>query len=72
MPAPQNPVSLAVAAGYTSLTLTWQPPPAGATPLGYQVRIDSGTPTDVGAALSHTFTGLGVGTTHLLEVRAYA
>ncbi len=72
MPAPNSPEGLAVAAGYSTLTLTWQPPPTGVTPLGYQVRIDGGTETDVGSALAHTFTGLGVGTTHLLEVRAYA
>lgn len=38
---------------------------------GYEVRIDGGTPVDVGDVLEHEFTGLTGGTTYDLEVRAY-
>lgn len=69
VPAPED---LAVAdTGPTSLTLTWAAPAAGPTPTGYEVRVDGGTPTDVGNVLTYEVTGLASETSYLVEVRAY-
>ena len=43
---------------------------ADGSPDYYEVRIDGGTPVNVGTDLCHTFTGLDPNTSHLLEARA--
>lgn len=53
----------------TELQLDWTA--ATGAPTGYDVRIDGGSPTDVGNVLTHDFTGLTPGTSYTLEVRAY-
>lgn len=69
---PDEPTDLAVTdATITSLTVTWVAPVGGTPVDGYDVRRDGGSPTDAGAVLTYTFTGLTPTTTYTLEVRAY-
>ena len=63
------PTGLAIfAATGDSLTLSWDDVTVAD---GYEVRIDGGTPEDIGDTLAHVFTGLTEETTYTLEVRAY-
>lgn len=55
----------------TTIEVGWTAPDAGATPDGYEVRIDGGAPIDVGDTLSYEFTGLNPSTEYTIEVRAY-
>jgi hypothetical protein len=68
---PGVPTSVAADPGLISILLTWAAPASGDPPTGYEVRIDGGSPIDVGADLFHSFTGLSPSTTYTLEVRAY-
>lgn len=70
--APSVPTSVgAVRDGAGTATLSWSAPADdGGSPItGYQVQLDSGGWSGVGAATSHQFTGLGTGA-HTLSVRA--
>lgn len=69
---PGVPTSQSGTAGATDATLTWSAPATGGAPAGYHVRINGGSPIDVGNTLSYNFTGLTPGgTSYTLEVRAY-
>lgn len=52
----------------SSLVLSWV---LGVDAMGTRVRIDGGAPVDVGALLTHQFTGLDSSTTYLLEAQSY-
>lgn len=66
---PGDPSGLDVTEHVTSLELDWSA--ASGSPTGYDVRIDGGTPVDVGNVLTYEFTGLDPATSYTLEVRAY-
>lgn len=53
----------------TSVTVGWTAPVAGADPESYEMRVDGGTPFDLGLVTSHTVTGLLPDTTYTIEVR---
>lgn len=70
LPPPDPPTGLVVTGvDIDAVSIAWTAPVAGGVPTGYDVRIDSGAPVDVGLVLAHTFAGLLAGTTHVLEVR---
>ena len=67
---PGPPTALTLTAGSTYLTATWGAASDGdGTIVGYDVRLDDGTPTRV-TGLSKTVTGLAPQTSHTLSVRA--
>lgn len=56
--------------GDGEITVTWSPGPANGDPVaGYEVRVDGGSPVDVGAAQQFRFTGER-GRTYVVDVRA--
>lgn len=72
--APNVPTSVAVDPDVITAAVTWSAPSGGATPDGYDVRLNGGTPVDVGNVLSYGLTGLTPGTAYNtpgVEVRAY-
>ena len=66
---PSDPYGLAVLPDLTTADFSWTTP--GGTPTGYDVRLNGGTPVDVGLVNSYEFTGLTPNTFYLAEVRAY-
>lgn len=66
---PDDPTGLDATTTTTTATLTWDA--STGAPAGYDVRIDGGSPIDIGNVLTYDFTGLTPGTTYTLEVRAY-
>lgn len=67
---PNTPINLAITnIQPTALTLNWQDGGGGPT-TSYEVRINGGTPINVGNVLAHQFTGLSPSTVYLMEVRA--
>lgn len=72
---PDAPEDLAVDPDFTSADFSWAASGTGGVPDGYEVRLDGGSITDVGASLTHTFTSLTDDTTYSspgAEVRAYS
>lgn len=69
--APGVPTSVTAAPGVDEIVLTWAAPTTGGAVTGYDVQLDSGTITDVGNVLTHTFTGLAATTSYDVKVRAY-
>lgn len=70
-PPPGEPENLSETHDYESITLEWDPPSSGPTPEGYEVRIDGGTPVDVGTDLDYEWTDLYANIEYEVEVRAY-
>lgn len=68
---PNPPENLGSVPTSSSLNFTWDAPSAGTVPEGYKVRIDGGTPVDVGLLFEYLFTGLAPLTSYTLEVVAY-
>lgn len=68
---PDEPINLATTPGYADNLLEWDAPATGPVPDGYRVRLDGGTPIDVGLVFSHLFTGLTADTEYDKEVQAY-
>jgi hypothetical protein len=66
---PDPPINLAEDHTHEEATLTWDPPAGGDYTESYEVRIDGGTPVDVGLAETYTWDSLAPSTTYLLEVR---
>lgn len=69
--APDDPTTLVATPEAREIVLTWAAPTGGTTPTGYDVRLDGGTPIDVGDVLTYTFEDLVPDTAYTLEVRAY-
>ncbi len=77
-PVPGAPMGLGATAGDREVTLTWEPPSGGSTPIGYGYRykVGSGAFGDTtsvaggSAARTVTVTGLANGTEHTFEVWA--
>jgi hypothetical protein len=67
---PNTPTGLDVDEGVTNLELSWTA--STGSPTGYDVRINGGSPIDVGNVLLYDFTGLTPETAYTLEVRAYS
>lgn len=68
---PGVPTSVVATPGYTDIDLDWAIPATGDPATGYDVRINGGTPVDVGNVLTYTFTSLTPATSYTLEVRGY-
>lgn len=67
---PSSPLDLTqTAATPNSVTVAWTAP-TGTPPTSYEVRVDGGSPIDVGDVTTHTVTGLTPATGYLIEVRA--
>ena len=68
--APATPINLTITdITSNAMTLNWTD--GGGGPVtSYEVRIDGGTPIDVGLSVAHAFTGLSPSTVYLMEVRA--
>jgi hypothetical protein len=69
---PGPPTGLSATPYADTLDLFWGSPLGTPIALGYEVRIDGGTPTDIGLLYTYSWTGLLPDTSYLLEVRAYA
>lgn len=69
-PIPDEPENLTETHDQTSIHLFWEPPSAGIAPLYYEVRIDGGTPVNVGLDEDYEWTGLTPDTEYDLEVRS--
>lgn len=67
---PGIPDNVTAMPGARKIILTWDPPTTGDDPTSYDVRIDSGSATDVALAETHTFTGLTLTTSYTVSVRA--
>jgi hypothetical protein len=67
---PDTPTSLAVDPDLLSADFSWVDG-GGVAPTGYDVRLDGGTPVDVGLVTTYEFTGLTPNTAYTAEVRAY-
>lgn len=73
LPPPGPPTGLTqTAATPTSVTVDWTAPASGTTPTSYEVRVNGGTPVDVGNVTSTTISSLTAGTTYTVEVRTVA
>lgn len=70
-PVPGDPENLDATPDLTELEFVWTNATGTDITDGFEVRMDGGTPVDVGDVFLHTFTGLTNATTYLLEVRAY-
>lgn len=55
-----------------SVDVAWTAPTAGGAPTSYELRVDGGTPTDVGLVTATTILGLSPGSAHTVEVRSVA
>lgn len=71
-PVPPGVPTSVAASGVTVTTadLDWAAPATGGTVTSYEIRLDGGSATDVGAVFTHAFTGLTGSTAYDLEVRA--
>jgi hypothetical protein len=67
---PGDPSSVSGTGAILKATLNWALPLSGGTPSSYEVRINGGTPVDVGGVFTYTWTGLAQNTAYDLEVRA--
>lgn len=65
---PTDPTDVVAVPGCFTATVTWD---AVGTADGYEVRIDGGSPLDVGDVTSHEFIDLDNATGYEVEVRAY-
>lgn len=66
---PTTPTNVQVAVDCVCATVTWDA--SEDAPTGYEIRIDGGTPVDVGDVLEYEVCDLEPGTEYTVEVRAY-
>jgi hypothetical protein len=71
---PPNPPAGLTQTGATPVTVdvAWTAPATGAAPASYEVRVDGGTPVDVGLVTTHTLDTLTPATAYTVEVRSVA
>lgn len=69
--ATDTPTGLTVDPGAFTADVSWTAPAGGGVVEGYEIRVDGGTPVDVGNVLTYEITGLTPATGYTVEVRAY-